>query len=158
MIVNTSCSNLHSLCATGVSSGLAARMSWTQVSWPEAGRVYYLGGGGTTGFIFISRYAIVVRFHFKWYTRISNLDTLLLMSICTIVRNALIKYWRLRNTQVLQSRREFSCMKWELHLQSEYILCPTLYFLQQSPLSGAEYPVFSWAWNLTVVFITFHLC
>jgi hypothetical protein len=43
LLVNTPCLHLHSFCATGVSSGLATRVTLTRVSRGEVGRVYYMG-------------------------------------------------------------------------------------------------------------------
>jgi hypothetical protein len=37
MLVNTSCSHLHSFCASSVSSGLATRVTLTAVSWGKLG-------------------------------------------------------------------------------------------------------------------------
>jgi hypothetical protein len=43
LLVNTPCLYLHSFCATGVSSGLATRVTLARVSRGEVGKVYYTG-------------------------------------------------------------------------------------------------------------------
>jgi hypothetical protein len=66
LLVNTSCSHLHSFCATGVSSGLATRATLTRVSRSRMGQTIY-----TVWTCFWFNFCILLRdcfwLSFKWY-------------------------------------------------------------------------------------------
>jgi hypothetical protein len=65
LTVNTPCSHRHSFCATGVSSGLATRVTLTRVS---RGRLGESLTRGLTFWFFVPIYVIVVGLRFKRYT------------------------------------------------------------------------------------------
>jgi hypothetical protein len=67
LLVNTPCSHLHSFCTTGLSSGLATRVTFTQVSW-ERLEQSIIQSGPASDFVFIPYYVIVVRLDSKLYT------------------------------------------------------------------------------------------
>jgi hypothetical protein len=64
--VNKPCSDLHSFRATGVSSGLATRVTLTHHGGGWKSLLHR--GGPTSNFIFVRQYVIVFGFSFKWCT------------------------------------------------------------------------------------------
>jgi hypothetical protein len=68
LLMNTPCSHVYSVCATGVNSGLATKVTLTSVvgrgRWESL-----LHGAEPAPFIFVPQYVTVVGFRFKWQTR-----------------------------------------------------------------------------------------
>jgi hypothetical protein len=66
LLMNTPCSHLHILCASGLSNGPATNFDSSVTM--EGGRESITQGGPAYDFIFVPQYVIVVGLRFKWYT------------------------------------------------------------------------------------------